>query len=80
VGKRKCWYCTMNRSNTVNIMTRLWAGRLGLDSRQGLGCLLLDTVSRPALGPIQPPIQWVSEIISPAGKATGAWSWPFTSI
>jgi hypothetical protein len=28
-------------------------------SRQGLGIFLLTTASRPALGPTQPPIQWV---------------------
>jgi hypothetical protein len=32
--------------------------------------------SRPALGPIQPPIHWVS---FPGGKAAEAWSWPLTS-
>jgi hypothetical protein len=31
----------------------------GFDSRQGLGSFLFTTVSRPALGPTLPPIQWV---------------------
>jgi hypothetical protein len=31
----------------------------GFDSRQGLGSFLFTTASRPALGPTQPPIQWV---------------------
>jgi hypothetical protein len=35
------------------------AGRSGSDSRRGLGIFLFDTVSRAALGPTQPPIQWV---------------------
>ena len=30
--------------------------------------------SRPALGPTQPPIQWVR--VFPGGKAAGAWRWP----
>jgi hypothetical protein len=30
----------------------------------GLGIFLFDTVSRPALGPTQPPIQWISEALS----------------
>jgi len=38
-------------------------------------CFLFTTASRTALGPTQPPIQWV-----PGGKAAGAWSWPLTSI
>jgi hypothetical protein len=31
----------------------------GFASRQGLGIFLFTTASRPALGPTQPPIQWV---------------------
>jgi hypothetical protein len=31
----------------------------GFESRQGVGILLFTTASRPALGPDQPPIQWV---------------------
>ena len=34
--------------------------------------------SRPALGPIQPPIQWVP--VFPRGKAAGEWRWPPTPI
>jgi hypothetical protein len=30
------------------------------DSRRGLGIFLLATASRTALGPIHPPIQWVT--------------------
>jgi len=32
----------------------------GFESRQELGILLSTTGYRPALGPTQPPIQWVS--------------------
>jgi hypothetical protein len=32
---------------------------LGFDSQQGLGIFLFTAVSRMALGPTQPPIQWV---------------------
>jgi hypothetical protein len=34
-------------------------GVLGFDSRRGLGIFLFTTASRKALGPTQPPIQWV---------------------
>jgi len=34
-------------------------GILGFGSRRGLGVFLFTTVSRRALGPTQPPIQWV---------------------
>jgi hypothetical protein len=30
---------------------------------------LLASVSRPALGPTQPPVQWVPWVLSPWGKA-----------
>jgi hypothetical protein len=40
-------------------------GVLGFDSQWGLGIFSFTTVSRMALGPAQPPIQWVS----------GAFSW-----
>jgi hypothetical protein len=36
-------------------------GVLGFDFRRGLGIFLFITMSRPALGPTQPPIQWVLE-------------------
>jgi hypothetical protein len=39
-------------------------GVLGFDSRQGLGTFLFTTASRPALGPTQPPIQWVPVSLS----------------
>jgi hypothetical protein len=41
--------------------------------------ILFSTSSRPALGPTQPPIQWVPEGSFPGGKAAGASSWPLTS-
>jgi len=36
----------------------------GFESRQGLGIFLFTIVSRPVLGPTQPPIQWVPGTLS----------------
>jgi hypothetical protein len=45
----------MSQRRSVNIVTRIWAGRPGSDSRQAQGLFLVVTASRPALGPNQPP-------------------------
>jgi hypothetical protein len=37
---------------------------LGFDSRRWLGIFLFTTASRTALGPTQPPIQWVPGVLS----------------
>jgi hypothetical protein len=39
-------------------------GVLRFDSRRGLGIFLFITVSRTALGPTQPPIQWIPAALS----------------
>jgi hypothetical protein len=46
-------------------------GVLGFDSRRGLGVFLFTTVSRTALKPTQPPIQWVLEALSLGLKRQG---------
>jgi hypothetical protein len=50
--------------SSVGIATRLRIGRSGFDFWQGLGIFLLTNASRPALGPTQPPIQWVPRALS----------------
>jgi len=45
-----------------------------------MGIYLLTPETRPALGPTQPPIQWVPGASSLGDKACGAWSWPLTFI
>jgi hypothetical protein len=46
-------------------------GVLGFDSRRGLGMFLFTTASRTALGPTQPPIQWLSGTLSLDVKRAG---------
>jgi hypothetical protein len=41
---------------------------------------LFSTVSRPILGPTQPPIQWAPGALSPTGKKAGPWSWSLTTF
>jgi len=52
------------------ISGNIWlrAGRPGFDPRRGQRIFPLASVSRPALGPIQPPVQWVPGVLSPGVK------------
>jgi hypothetical protein len=53
-----------SRDSSVDIATRLRAGRSGFDSRRRLGISLFSAVPRPALRPTQPPNQWILEVLS----------------
>jgi hypothetical protein len=44
---------------------------ISFDSRRGLGIFLFTTASRTALGPTQPPIQWVRGALSLGAKRPG---------
>jgi hypothetical protein len=48
-----------SRGSSVSIVSDY-----GLDDRTGAGDFPLAFVSRPALGPIQPPVQWVPGVLS----------------
>jgi hypothetical protein len=54
---------------TLNLSYGLDARRF--ESRTGLGNFVFTTSSRPALGPTQPPIQWVPEALSLRVKLMG---------
>jgi hypothetical protein len=53
-------------------LAKVWTiGVLGLDSREGLGIFLFAALSRPALVPTQPLIQWVPGAVSLGIKRPG---------
>jgi hypothetical protein len=60
--------------SVIGIATRYGLEGLGIESRWGRD---FPHQSRPALGPTQPPIQWVPGLF-PGGKAAGAWPRPPT--
>jgi hypothetical protein len=51
---------------------------LGFDSRQGLGIFLFTNVSRPALRPTQPPIQWIPGALSLRSSVEVKNAWSYT--
>jgi len=68
------YHNTTRRNNTEDLYLKIQRFSYGLDefeSRQGQEFFLLATASRPALVPIQPPIQWVPGALTPGVKWTG---------
>jgi hypothetical protein len=61
---------SVGRNSSVGIATRY---RLDVPRFESLWGRYFPHSPRPALGPIQPPIQWVPCL--PGGKASGAWRW-----
>jgi hypothetical protein len=59
------------RKNFLFLSDGQRAGRPGTDSREEQEFFLFSIASRPALGPTQPPIQWVLEALSPEVKRPG---------
>jgi hypothetical protein len=61
--------------HTVHLLTAAQRLAYGLENAsipdRGNGAILSVIASRPAQGPIQSPIQWVSGPRTPGGKAAG---------
>jgi hypothetical protein len=64
---------TLPSPGSVSIAIRLRNGRPRFYSRRkrGRDFFLSITASRPALGPIQPPVRWVPDAPSPGVKRPG---------
>jgi hypothetical protein len=58
----------LQRDADHSLTTGWTIGRSGFDPRQGQRIFPLASVSRPALGPTQPPVQWVPGVLSPGVK------------
>jgi hypothetical protein len=71
----------------LDLRIKVWTGIAtvyGLDDRGvgvrvTVGSRIFSTSSRPARGPIQPPIQWVPVVLSPGVKLRGEWNWLLTT-
>ena len=60
----------VGRDSVVGKATRNGLDGPGIEPRWGQD---FPHLSRPVLGPAQPPVQWVPGLF-PGGKAAGAWS------
>ena len=83
--------CTLNWGTTLSfhIPAHLSPSRsaVGIATGYGLDDLAIESrwrrdfplLSRPALGPTQPPVQWVPGLFRGL-RAVGAWRWPLTPL
>jgi len=62
--------CIERICSSVSTETSLWAGRPRFNFPKGQWSLFV-TMPRPALGHTQPPVQWVSEALTPGVERPG---------
>jgi hypothetical protein len=60
-----------SQDSIVRIATGYGLDDQGVGVRVPVGSRIFSTLSRPALGPTEPPIQWVPGAISPGVKQQG---------
>jgi hypothetical protein len=60
-----------SRESSVDIATKVRAGRPGFDFLQRQEIFLFSIESRPAMGPIRPAIQWKPVALSPEAHRQG---------
>jgi hypothetical protein len=61
-------YTVTFSTSSVDMATGYGLDDQGFNTQWGLGIFHFNTMSRLALGPTQPRIQWVSEALSPGVK------------
>jgi hypothetical protein len=66
-----CFLWAVVAQSVLRWATGWTIGVLEFDSRRGLGIFLFTTASRTALGPTQPPIQWIPRALSLGIKRPG---------
>ena len=66
-----CYILLVGRGSSVSIATRYGPDGPGIESRWGRD---FPHPSRPAIEPIQSPIQWIPRLF-PGGKAAGSCRW-----
>jgi hypothetical protein len=68
----KYFYSHRSRGSSVSTVPNYGLDDKAIEVRSSAeaeGIFPLSSVSRPALGPTQPPVQWVPRVLSPEGKA-----------
>jgi hypothetical protein len=64
-------YAGRSQSSSVTIVSDYGLDDRVIGVRSPAGAEGFSSVSRPVLGPTQPPVQWVPGVLSPGQSATG---------